>query len=51
LLSVERERGWLTLVVADPPTPGGAIVVSRYMVGMWGGFGAAAIIPASGRTG
>ena len=35
LLSAERERGWLTLAVTDPPQPGRASTVSRYMLGRW----------------
>ena len=35
LLTVERERGWLTLVVTDPPQPGGEAVASRYPLGKW----------------
>lgn len=35
LLSAERERGWLTLAVTDPPEPGRVSTVTRYMVGRW----------------
>jgi hypothetical protein len=35
LLCVERERGWLTLAVVDPPAPGSASTVTRYMIGKW----------------
>ncbi len=35
LLTAERERGWLTLAVTDPPRPGAAAVVSRYPLGRW----------------
>jgi hypothetical protein len=35
LISVERERGWLTLAVADPPRPGREQLVTRYLVGHW----------------
>jgi hypothetical protein len=33
LLTVERERGWLTLAVTDPPAPGTRAVVTRYPLG------------------
>jgi hypothetical protein len=36
LISVERERGWLTLAVADPPRTGREQLVTRYLVGHWG---------------
>lgn len=36
LVSVERQRGWLTLAVAGRP-PGRPPVVARYMIGRWGG--------------
>jgi hypothetical protein len=36
LLSVERERGWLTLVVSDTPGMGKQTVVASYLVGRWG---------------
>ncbi len=35
LLTAERERGWLTLAVTDPPQPGCAATVTRYMIGRW----------------
>jgi hypothetical protein len=36
LLSIERERGWLTLAVTDPPGPGRSeAIVTRYMLGKW----------------
>jgi len=35
LLSAEREKGWLTLAVTDPPEPSRASTVTRYMVGRW----------------
>jgi hypothetical protein len=35
LLTVERERGWLTLAVTDPPVAGGQPVVTRYPLGQW----------------
>jgi hypothetical protein len=35
LLSAERDKGWLTLAVTDPPEPGRASTVTRYMVGRW----------------
>lgn len=35
LISVERERGWLTVAVADPPRPGQEQLVTRYLVGHW----------------
>jgi hypothetical protein len=35
LLTVERERGWLTLAVNDPPGPGGQPIVTRYPLGQW----------------
>jgi hypothetical protein len=35
LVQVERERGWLTLAVADAPGADGPAVVTRYMVGQW----------------
>jgi len=35
LLTVERERGWLTLAVTDPPQPGAEAAVSRYPLGKW----------------
>jgi hypothetical protein len=35
LLSAERERGWLTLAVTDPPEPDHASTVTRYMLGRW----------------
>ncbi len=35
LLTVERERGWLTLAVTDSPVPGGQPVVTRYPLGQW----------------
>jgi hypothetical protein len=35
LLSAEREKGWLTLAVTDPPEPGRASTVTRYMLGKW----------------
>ena len=35
LLTVEHERGWLTLAVTDPPEPGGQAVVTRYPLGQW----------------
>jgi hypothetical protein len=41
LLTVERERGWLTLAVTDPPVPGSQAVVTRYPVG----YGAAPMQP------
>jgi hypothetical protein len=36
LLSVERERGWLILVVTVPPRPGRPEVTVRYVIGHWG---------------
>jgi hypothetical protein len=36
LLSAERERGWLTLVVSDTPGMGEQTVVASYLVGRWG---------------
>jgi hypothetical protein len=36
LISVDRERGWLTLAVADPLRPGREQLVTRYLVGHWG---------------
>ena len=41
LLTVERERGWLTLAVTDPPEPGSQAVVTRYPLG----YGAAPVPP------
>jgi hypothetical protein len=35
LLSVERERGWLTLAVTDSPGSGAEAVVTRYLLGKW----------------
>jgi hypothetical protein len=35
LLTVERERGWLTLAVNDPPMPASQPVVTRYPLGQW----------------
>ncbi len=35
LLTVERERGWLTLAVTDPPQPGAEAAVCRYPLGKW----------------
>ena len=35
LLSVERERGWLTLVITDPPDPSGPALVTRYTLRAW----------------
>lgn len=35
LLTVERERGWLTLAVTDPPAPGARALVTRYPLGLW----------------
>lgn len=35
LLTVERERGWLTLAITDPPTPGAQALVTRYPLGQW----------------
>ncbi len=35
LLTAERERGWLTLAVTDPPRPGDTATVSRYPLGRW----------------
>lgn len=35
LLGAERERGWLTLAVIDPPEPGRVSTVTRYMLGKW----------------
>lgn len=35
LLSAEREKGWLTLAVTDPPEMGRETTVTRYMVGRW----------------
>jgi hypothetical protein len=36
LISVERERGRLTLAVADRPRPGREQLVTRYLSGHWG---------------
>lgn len=36
LLSVERERGWLTLVVTVPPRPDRSEATVRYVIGHWG---------------
>jgi len=36
LLSAERERGWLTLVVSDTPGRGKQTVVASYLAGRWG---------------
>jgi hypothetical protein len=35
LLGAERERGWLTLAIINPPEPGRASTVTRYMIGKW----------------
>jgi hypothetical protein len=35
-LSAQRERGWLTLAVSDPPGRGAHTVVAIYLVGRWG---------------
>ena len=35
LLGAERERGWLTLAVIDPPVPGRASTVTGYVIGKW----------------
>jgi hypothetical protein len=34
-LGTQRERGWLTLAVTEPPGPGTEGVVTRYPLGRW----------------